>query len=76
MFRASVYLFFGSAAYIFLKRFYLNEMISLIFWIIGSILGLIFQTITRFSIPKLDINSIVEGLHFKSNSKYLRDDTY
>ena len=76
VFRASVYLFFGSASYLFLKRFYLNEMISLIFWILWSILGFILQTLRHLEMPKIDLAEIVKSLEIKSNSKYLNDDTY
>mmetsp|Transcript_34249 Transcript_34249/g.24746 ORF Transcript_34249/g.24746 Transcript_34249/m.24746 type:complete len:101 (-) Transcript_34249:159-461(-) len=32
--KGSFYLFLASAAYLFLKRFYLNEIISLLFWMV------------------------------------------
>ncbi len=30
--KVSFYVFMGSSAYLFLKRFYLNELIGLFFW--------------------------------------------
>ena len=45
IFRCSAYLFFVSAGYLFLKRFYLNELLQFCFWIVGQFIISLFSII-------------------------------
>jgi len=44
--KASFYFLLATAAYLFLKRFYLNELVSLAFWLLAEITGLFSQLLS------------------------------
>ena len=63
LFKVSMYMFFASAAYLFLKRFYLVEiarlfMYALVEWVIKGVINLV-QTVFKFRFGMKQIYDIV-----------------
>ena len=62
LFRFSYYLFFGTAAYLFLKRFYVNELVQILFWFLGKIITTIFDILRyMFSLGPTELFIMIQN---------------
>ena len=73
--KGSFYAFMGSSLYIFLKRFYLKELLGYFLWALISTFGLIFQLSSSFlgSLSFFDFSSEQTKIATDMLSCYLGD---